>query len=134
MTQREVRLVGVCPGVLQRVGRELRVEPDATAFLPQVEQVAAGSGNALDGLAQLRTAVTPLAAEYVAGQALAVRADQRHVAIVGGERRQAGAEREREVLPTVDEPVEAEGPRVRHVSVRESQRQLDLGADRRDGE
>ena len=37
----EVGLVGVEAGVLQRVGVELGVEPDAAALLPQVEQVAA---------------------------------------------------------------------------------------------
>ena len=57
---------------------ELRVEPDAAALLPQVEQVAAGVGDALDGLAQLRPAVAALAPEHVSGEALAVRADQRH--------------------------------------------------------
>ena len=78
VAQREVRLVGVDPGVLQRVRLELRVEPDAAALLPQIEQVAAGVGDALDGLAQLRPAVAALAPEHVSGEALAVRADQRH--------------------------------------------------------
>ncbi len=72
VAQREVRVVGVDPGILQRVRLELRVEPDAAALLPQVKEVAAGLGDALDGLAQLRPAVAPLAPEYVAGEALAV--------------------------------------------------------------
>ena len=77
VTQREVRVVGVDPGVLQRIGLELRIEPDATALLPQVEEVAAALGDALDGLAELQPAVAPLAPEYVAGEALAVGADER---------------------------------------------------------
>ena len=46
-------------------------------------------------------------------------------------RGRAIAEREREVLPTVDEPVEAEHTGVGRIPVGEPQRQLDLGADRR---
>ena len=75
VSQRDVRLVGVQPRVLQRVGVELGVEPDAAPLLPQVQQVAAGLGDALDGLAQLRPAVAALAAEHVAGEAFAVRPD-----------------------------------------------------------
>ena len=45
--------------------------------LAQVQQVAAGVGDALDGLAQLRAAVAPLAAEHVPGEALAVWPHQR---------------------------------------------------------
>ena len=131
MAEREVRLVGVDPGVLQRVRLELRVEPDAAALLPQVEEVAAGLGDALDGLAQLRPAVAALAPEHVSGEALAVGADQRHAALVRRMGGSAIAEREGEVLPAVDEPVEAEHPSVRRVPVGEPQGQLDLGADRR---
>ena len=36
--ERDVRLVGVQPRVLQRVGVELGVEADAAALLPQVQQ------------------------------------------------------------------------------------------------
>ena len=104
---------------------ELRVEPDAATLLPQVEQVAAGLGDALDGLAQLRSAVAPLAAEDVAGEALAVRTDQRHAP------RSGVAEREGEVLAAVDEPVEAVHARLRRVAVGEPQRQLDLRPDAR---
>jgi hypothetical protein len=57
VAERDVGLVRVEPGVLQRVRVELRVEPDPAALLPQVEQVSAGGGDALDGLAQLRPAV-----------------------------------------------------------------------------
>ena len=77
VAEREVGLVRVDTGVLQRVRIELRVEPDAATFLPQVEEVAAGRCDALDGLAQLRPAVAPLAPEHVSGEALAVGANQR---------------------------------------------------------
>ena len=77
VAEREVRLVGVEAGVLQRVGVELGVQADAAPLLPQVQQEAAGVGDPLDGLAQLRPAVAALAAEHVAGEALAVRPDQR---------------------------------------------------------
>ncbi len=131
VAQGEVCVVGVDPGVLQRIGLELRIEPDAAALLPQVEEVAAGLGDALDGLAELQPAVAPLAPEYIAGEALAVEADQRHPAVIRGMRSRAIAEREREVLPTVDEPVEAEHTRVGRIPVGEPQGQLDAGADRR---
>src|SRR5262249_7935526 len=91
---------------------------------------AADLGDALDGLAQLRPAVAPLASEYVAREALAVGADQRHTAVVRGMRGRAIAERECEVLPAVGRPVEAEPRGVGRVPVGELQGQLDLGADR----
>jgi hypothetical protein len=55
-----------------------------------------------------------------------VRPDQRHVAV-------RITEREGEVLAPVDQPVEAEHPHVRLVTVGESQGQGDLRAYRRDG-
>ena len=58
--ERQVRLVGVEAGVLQRVRVELGVEADAPALLAQVEQEAAGVGDPLDRLAQLGPAVAPL--------------------------------------------------------------------------
>src|SRR5579862_8157200 len=105
VAEREVRLVRVDTGVLQCIRIELRVEPDAATFLPQVEEIAAGRGDALDRLAQLRPAVAPLAPEDVSGKALAVGADQRDTIVVGGMGGGAIAEREREVLAVVDEPV-----------------------------
>ena len=51
VAQREVRLIGVQPRVLQRVGVELGVQADATPLLPQVQQEATGVGDALDGFA-----------------------------------------------------------------------------------
>ena len=76
MAEREVGLVGVEALVLQQVGVELAVQADASPFLPQVQQISAGFRNPLDGFAELRAAVAPLAAEDVAGEALAVRPDQ----------------------------------------------------------
>ena len=92
VAEREVGLVGVQARVLQRVGVELGVEADAAALLSQVQQEPAGVGDALDGLAQLRAAVAPLAAEDVAGEALAVRPDQRRPApcALGVPRRRRG--------------------------------------------
>ena len=82
VAEREVRLIGVQPRVLQRVGVELGVQADATPLLAQIQQIATGVGDALDGFAQLRAAVAPLAAEDVPGEALAVRPDQRQPARV----------------------------------------------------
>jgi hypothetical protein len=129
MAERQVRVVGVDPGVLECVRLELRIETDAPALLSQVKEVAAGFGDALDGLAQLRPTVAPLAAEYVTGEALAVGADQRYPAVVRCMRSRAIAQRERKVLAAVDEPVEAEYPSVGGVSVGEPKRQLHLGAN-----
>ena len=128
VAEREVRLVGVQPGVLQRVGVELGVQADAAPLLPQVEQEAAGLGDPLDGLAQLRAAVAALAAEHVAGQALAVRPDERRRPASAG--RDGGgpvAEPEGEVLPAVDQPVEGEHPGGRRVAVGEPQRHASPG-------
>ena len=73
----EEERVGRCRlGVLQGVRVQLGVQADPPALLPEVEQEAAGRGDALDGLAQLRSAVAALGAEDVAGQALAVDADE----------------------------------------------------------
>ena len=135
VAEREVRLVGVQARVLQRVGVELGVQADAAALLPQVEQEAAGVGDALDGFAQLRPAVAALAAEHVAGEALAVRPDQRRPAASAG--RDGGgtiAQPEGEVLLAVDQPVEGEHARGRGVPVGEPQGHGHLGADRRSGQ
>jgi hypothetical protein len=104
VTQGHVRVIRVGPGVLQGVRVELRVEPDAASLLAQIEQVAAGFGDALDGLTQLRSAVAALAAEHVAGEALAVRADQRQRASIRREGGRPVAEREGEVLPPSTRP------------------------------
>ena len=77
MAQCDVGLVGVQAPVLQGVGVELGVKADATSLLPQIQQEATGVGDPLDGLPQLRAAVASLTAEYVSGEALAVRPDQR---------------------------------------------------------
>ena len=128
VAERHVRVVRVDPGFLQRIRLELRVEPDAAAFLAQVEQIAAGVRNPLDRLAQLRPAVATLAPEHVAGETLAVGTDQRHAALSGV------TEREGEMLAAVDEPVEAVDLRVRCVAVGEPEGQHDLRADRRSDE
>jgi hypothetical protein len=60
-----------------------------------------------------------LASEYVAGEALAVGADQWHAAIGCEVPGHAIAEREREVLTAVDEPIETEHPSVGGVPVGE---------------
>ena len=93
VAERQVGLVGVEPVVLQGVGVELVVEADAASLLAQVQQVAAGVGDPLHRLAQLRPAVAALAAEDVTGQALAVQPDQR--AVVGAGARGAGPVAER---------------------------------------
>ena len=134
VTEREIRLVGVEAGVLQRIGVELGVQADASPLLPQVQQEAAGVGDALDGLAQLRPAVAALTAEHVAGEALAVQPDERlRSASHGGGRGGSIAQPEGEVLLAVDEPVEAEHPGGRGVPVCEAQGHRHLGADRRGG-
>ena len=81
--EREVGLVGVETSVLQRVGIELGVETDTAPLLTQVEQEAAGLGDPLDRLPQLRPAVAALGPEDVAGEALTVWADQRRLATGG---------------------------------------------------
>ncbi len=99
MTKRKIRLVGVEPSVLQRVGIEFGVQPDAATFLSQVQQITTRVCDALDGLAQLRTTVASFTAEYVAGKALAVRSDQRCVcAFTGRDRRDPISNRRRGFL------------------------------------
>jgi hypothetical protein len=132
VAQREIRLIGVQPRVLQRVGVELGVQADATSLLPQIQQVATGVGDALDGFAQLRAAVAPLTAEHVPSEALAVRPDQRHPPTLSG--RDSGgpiAQPQGEVLLPVDQPVEAEHSGRRGVPVGEPQGNRQLGANRR---
>jgi len=106
----EVGLVRVQSHVLQRVGVELGVEADATPLLAQVEQEPAGVRDALDGLADLRSAVASLTAEDIAGQTLAVWPDQRHWAArrVRGARSGVVAESESEMFPAVGQPGEAD--------------------------
>jgi hypothetical protein len=118
VTQSAVGLVGVQAGVLEPVGVELVVEADAPAFLAQVEQVSPGVGQAFHGLAQLGAAVTALAAEDVSGQAFAVQPHQWRP-IQSGRR---VAEPQREVLTTVDEPVEGEHRRVGREAVDQTER------------
>ena len=77
----QVRLDGVEPAVLQRVGAQLVREPDAAALLAQVEQHArAALGDRAQRRVQLRAAVAALRAEHVAGEALRVHAHQRRLA------------------------------------------------------
>ena len=122
------------PASCRSVGVELGVQADAPPLLPQVQQVAAGLGDPLDRLAQLRAAVASLAAEHVAGQALAVQPDQ---GLDGAGGRAAEprpvAEAEREVLAAVDQPVEGEHARGRGEPVGEPQRHRHLRPDRRRG-
>ncbi len=127
--QREVRLVGVEAGVLQRVGVELGVEADAATLLAQVEQEPALLGDPLDRLAQLRAAVAPLRPEHVAGEALAVRPDERRRTPVGqgGQAPAPVAEAEQEVLLAVNETVEGDHVGRGGVAVREAQGYDDAG-------
>ena len=127
----EVGLVGVQAGVLQRVGVELGVEADAPALLAQVEQEAAGVGDPLGRLAQLRAAVAPLGAEHVAGEALAVRPHQRRGAAGGGalERPPPVAEAEQQVLLAVGQSGEGEDVGRGRVAVGEPQRHGHLRPD-----
>src|SRR5439155_4768718 len=101
----------------------LGVQADAAALLAQVQQETAGQRDPLDRLAQLRAAVAPLAAEHVAGHALAVRADQRRGA--------AGrvAQAQRDVFTAVDQSVEGDHPRGRGEAVGEAQRYRHLRPD-----
>lgn len=128
-TEGQVRLVGVQSRILQGVGVELVVQADAAPLLPQVQQVAAGVGDAFDRFPQLRTAVAALAAEDIPGQALAVQPHQRGDRRLGGAFLRAVAERERDVLPSVREAFETEYPGPCDVAVVKAQRQLDLAAD-----
>ena len=101
-----------------------------SAFAAQEE--AAGVGDALDRLAQLRTAVAALTAEHVPGQALAVRPDERcALARPGRESFGPIAEPEGEVLPGVYEPVETEHSSDGGLAVGEPQGHRELGPDRR---
>ena len=63
--------------ILQRVGVEFVIQPDAAPFLTQVQHIAAVLGDPLDRFAQLRPAVAPLTAEYVTGEAFTMQAHQR---------------------------------------------------------
>src|SRR5438132_3080979 len=75
-TEGAVGLVGVGAARLQRVSANLVAEPDAAAFLAQVENDAAGRGaDQGQGVLQLITAVAFQAAQDLAGEALAVDAD-----------------------------------------------------------
>jgi hypothetical protein len=76
-TEREIRIVGIQTAILQRVGVEFVVQPDAAPLLTQVQYVAAVLGDPLDRFAQLRPAVASLAAEHVTGEAFTVQAHQR---------------------------------------------------------
>jgi hypothetical protein len=135
VTQSEVGLVRVEPGVLKHVSIELGVEADPTPVLPEIEQEASGGRYPLDGLAQLRATVTPLTAEHVSGEALAVQPDERCAratcACDGGG---PVAQPEGEVLLTVDEPVERERSRGCGVSVCEPRWHGYLGTDRGSGQ
>nr|WP_244524310.1 hypothetical protein [Geodermatophilus dictyosporus] len=129
----QVGLVGVEAGVLEGVGVELGVQADAAALLAQVQQDAAGVGDELGRLAQLRPAVAPLAAEHVAGQALAVRAHQRRLAAGRAtvDRAAPVAQPEGQVLPAVGQAGEGEHLGGRAVPVGEAQRDGHPGADGR---
>lgn len=131
VAQGDVRLIGVEPGVLERVGLKFGVQPDAPPLLAQVQQVAPGVGDPLHRLAQLRPAVASLAAKHVSGQALAVRPDQRWPSRPAGRERGGPiAQPEGDVLLAVDQAVEAEHSSRGGVSVAEAQRDRHLGPDR----
>jgi hypothetical protein len=127
--QGEVGLVGVQPVLLQRVGVELAVQADATALLPQVEQVATDLADPRDRLLQLRTAVAAFAAEGVPGEALAVQPHQRDVSCMPGAVSHSVAEGEGHVLAAVAEPVEAEQPRRGERAVGQTDGEPHLSAD-----
>src|SRR5213075_1582001 len=57
VTEREIRVVGIQTAILQRVGVELVVQPDAAPLLALVQHVPAVAGDPLDRFAQLRSAV-----------------------------------------------------------------------------
>src|SRR5205807_6217631 len=77
-----VCLDGVEALVLQRVGAELVHQPDAPTLLPQVEDDSPPRlGDDLHRLVQLGAAVAPLGGEDVAGEALAVGAEQHRLAV-----------------------------------------------------
>ena len=99
-----VRFHGVGPVVLQRVGLDLVVQADAAPFLAHVEEDApACFGDGLYRHLALHTAVAPQAAEHVAGEALAVDANQHR--LLGAD----VAEHERDVLRGVDRGAVGEG-------------------------
>jgi hypothetical protein len=123
---RSLTVVGVQPGVLQGVGLDLGVEPDAAALLAEVEQQPTLLRDPLHRLAQLRAAVAALAAEHVAGEALAVQPHQR------GTSSGVLAEREGKVLAPVGQPVEGADPGGGGVPVREPQRHGHRRPDRGD--
>ena len=131
MAEREVRLVRVEARVLQQVRVELAVQTDAAALLAQVQQIPAGFGNPLDRLAELRAAVATLAAEDVAGEAFAVRPDQRHRRRCSTrlERLRVPAEAQRQMFEAVDESVEGQHPGGRGVPVGEPERDHHLPTD-----
>jgi hypothetical protein len=92
----------------------------------------AGLGDPFRGLAQLRAAVAPLAAEDVPGQALTVRPDQRRAAAGRGlgQRPFPVAEPERDVLLAVHQAVEGEYTRGGAEAVAEPHRDSDPAPDR----
>src|SRR5215213_5905526 len=133
MAEREVGLVRIEARVLQEVGVELAVQADTSPLLPQVQQIPASFSNPLDAFAELGAAVASLAAEDVAGEALAVRPDQRR-----GHRRSAvvrrlrvATEAQRKVFEAVNESVEGQHARRRAVSVDEPERYHHLLTDAR---
>src|SRR4051812_30945934 len=77
----DVGIDGVVAAVLQLVGLQLGGDPDAAALVPtQVDDDPAARGR--DGghrIVELGAAVAPARAEHVAGQALAVHADEQRV-------------------------------------------------------
>jgi hypothetical protein len=77
VTEREVRVVRIQAAILQRVGVEFVIQSDAAPFLAQIQHVPAVLGDPLDRFAQLRPAVTSLAAENITGEAFTVQAHQR---------------------------------------------------------
>ena len=88
-------------------------------------------GDVLNRLAHLGAAVAPLAAEDVAGEALAVQAHQRLAegGAVGGAVQRAITQGERHMFTPIDEPGETDHPRFRGEAVGEAQRHHDGGPD-----
>jgi len=77
VTEGEIRVVRIQATILQRVGVEFVIQSDAAPLLAQIQDVPAAFGDPLDRFAQLRSAVAPLAAEHVTGEAFTVQAHQR---------------------------------------------------------
>ena len=77
MPKHEVRVQRVRALVLEVIGLDFGVQPNAASFLPQVEHATPATvSHRGQGRVQLWTAITPKRAKGITGQALRVDADQ----------------------------------------------------------